>query len=145
VRAIPGRQPVPVVEPAPVAAEPRTPEPEVVAGEVGAVVLARWLAERERGERDFVLIDVREPWEQEICRIAGGESMPMSQLRVLPDPVGALDDLTGGRPAVLYCKSGARSGQLLSALNGAGVTGIGHLTGGVLAWIDQVDPGLTRY
>jgi adenylyltransferase/sulfurtransferase len=72
----------------------------------------------------------------------------MSQWRELSDADGFLELLrsTGGKKqTVLYCKSGGRSGQLLQVLHRVGATDVQHLRGGVLAWIDDVDPGQRKY
>jgi len=53
--------------------------------------------------------------------------------------------VTGGRQLVLHCKSGGRSAQALQLARAAGFADAVHLEGGVLAWIDQIDPGQPRY
>ena len=60
------------------------------------------------------------------------------------DPAQTVAAVSAGRPVVLYCKSGARSGRLLEALRAAGADDVMHLRGGVLAWIDEVDPSQPR-
>jgi len=114
------------------------------AGTVTATELAAMLADRDAGAADFVLVDVREPWEREIVAIPGAVPVPMAEIRsgaALP----RLAELAAGRRVVLHCKSGARSAEALATLRGAGFTGAAHVTGGVLAWVDDVDPGLARY
>jgi adenylyltransferase/sulfurtransferase len=114
------------------------------AGTVTATELAAMLADRDAGGTDFVLVDVREPWEREIVTIPGAVPVPMAEIRsgaALP----RLAELAAGRPIVVHCKSGSRSAEALATLRGAGFTGAAHVTGGVLAWVDDVDPGLARY
>ncbi len=86
------------------------------------------------------LIDVREPAEWEINRIPGAQLISRSALE---SPAGLA--LLPDRPAVLYCKTGGRSGQALAALRNAGITSARHLRGGIEAWADEFDPDMARY
>ncbi len=117
------------------------------AGAPGAITvgeLARLLAERERGAGDFVLVDVREPAERQIAVIPGAVSLPLGELQA-GDAGAVLERVAGGRRIVLHCKSGARSAQALELARAAGRADAVHVEGGVLAWIDQIDPGQPRY
>src|SRR4051794_17191739 len=106
--------------------------------------LADRLERRRRGEDDFVLVDVREPGEWEIVRIPGSVLVPLGRLR--DGGAGAeLAGIGGGKPIVLHCKSGGRSAEALRLAHAAGFTDAVHVTGGVLAWIEQIDPGQPRY
>jgi molybdopterin/thiamine biosynthesis adenylyltransferase/rhodanese-related sulfurtransferase len=106
--------------------------------------LADRLERRERGEDDFVLVDVREPAEWEIARIPGAVLVPLDRLRD-GRAAGELAVVGGGKPIVLHCKSGGRSAQALRLARAAGFTDAVHVSGGVLAWIDEIDPGQPRY
>jgi sulfur-carrier protein adenylyltransferase/sulfurtransferase len=57
----------------------------------------------------------------------------------------AFDLIPFDRPVVLHCRSGARSATALQLLRAAGHPDARHLAGGVLAWVDEVDPSLPRY
>jgi adenylyltransferase/sulfurtransferase len=103
---------------------------------VSARDLAGWLAER----RDLVLVDVREPAERAIVDIPGAVGIPLQEL--LDNPRARL---TTDRPVVLYCRSGVRSERAGLALLASGHPDVAHLAGGVLAWVDEVDPSLPRY
>jgi adenylyltransferase/sulfurtransferase len=120
----------------------------VVDGESSDTITAPELAERlrrrERGEDKFVLVDVREPGEWEIVRIPGAVLLPLDRLRD-GRAAAELTALTSGGQVVLHCKSGGRSAQALQLARAAGFVDAVHLEGGVLAWIDQVDPGQPRY
>ena len=102
--------------------------------------LARRLAGRGPAD-DFTLVDVREPNERDIVTIPGAVGVPL----------GTLLDGRGGelvprdRPVVLYCRSGVRSEKAARVLLASGHPDVAHLAGGVLAWVDQVDPSLPRY
>jgi adenylyltransferase/sulfurtransferase len=111
---------------------------------VTARELAELLAKRDAGDADFVLVDVREPGEREIVAIPGSVLVPVGGIRTgaaLP----RLSELAAGKPLILHCKSGGRSAEALSLLRANGFSGVRHLAGGVLAWVDDVDPGQPRY
>lgn len=87
-----------------------------------------------------VLIDVREPYEAEIVQIPGSRLVPLAEFVADPQAyAGPADDV------VLYCKSGGRSAQALQAARDAGLRRARHLEGGVLAWVEQVQPDARRY
>ena len=52
----------------------------------------------------------------------------------------AMDTLPRDKDIVLYCKSGARSAHVVEVLTSAGFTRLGHLTGGILAWVHEIEP-----
>lgn len=117
-----------------------TPQETVTARE-----LAELLEARDRGETTFALIDVREDWERDLVAIPGALHVPLQD--VLERGTAALPAGVEGT-VVLHCKAGARSAQALTALRGDYALRedtVKHLDGGVLAWIDQVDPSLPRY
>ena len=103
--------------------------------------LEEWLAERERGERDFELIDVREPNEYEINRIPGAVLIPKGDFLTGE----ALSRLPQDRQVVLHCKSGQRSAEVLAVVKGAGLADAVHVGGGVAAWVNQIDPSQPSY
>jgi sulfur-carrier protein adenylyltransferase/sulfurtransferase len=97
------------------------------------------LAERiERGDT-LEIIDVREPHEWAIGHIPGARLVPLSQI---PDEIPHLDK---ARETILYCKVGARSEFAARQLAEAGVRNVRNLAGGILRWIDDVDPAMPRY
>jgi adenylyltransferase/sulfurtransferase len=87
---------------------------------------------------DFVLIDVREPHEFEICNL-GGELIPLGTLG------GKLRELDREAHIVVHCRSGARSAKAVAALREAGFGDTWNLHGGILAWIERIDSSLTKY
>lgn len=97
------------------------------------------LAERlARGEQ-LEIIDVREPYEWQIAHIPGARLVPLDRI---PAEIPRLDKR---RTFVLYCKVGARSAYAARQLAEAGVADVRNLSGGILRWIDDVDPSLPRY
>jgi molybdopterin/thiamine biosynthesis adenylyltransferase/rhodanese-related sulfurtransferase len=103
--------------------------------------LETWLQERETGERDFLLVDVREPNEAEINHIPGAVLIPKGDFL----NGSALGDLPSDKQVVLHCKSGVRSAEVLAVLKGAGFADAVHVGGGVVAWVNQVDPSQPSY
>ena len=96
---------------------------------------------RERGETDFVLIDVREPGEFEIVSIPGSILIPKGQFL----DGSALADLPTDKQIVLHCKLGGRSAECLAVVKGAGFSDAVHVGGGVLAWVNQIEPDKPIY
>ena len=110
-------------------------------GTITASELSSMLAERSRGGRDFLLVDVREPGEHAIVSIDGAVLIP--QGRILDGSV--LAELPTDRQIVLHCKAGVRSAECLAVLRAAGFADARHLGGGILAWIDRIEPHKPRY
>jgi adenylyltransferase/sulfurtransferase len=107
----------------------------------GATITATQLKEMlDRGD-DIFLVDVREPNEYEIVSIPGAKLIPKGEFL----SGAALEHLPQDKQIVLHCKSGARSAECLAVLKKAGFADSVHVGGGVLAWINQVDPSLPAY
>lgn len=86
------------------------------------------------------LVDVREPHELAICKLDGNIHIPMNQL---PTRMNELEKYKG-EEVIVYCRSGGRSGQCVQYLRNAGFNAV-NLTGGILAWSDDVDSSVTKY
>lgn len=86
-----------------------------------------------------VIVDVREPAEAAICWLPGARLIPLSEL---PSRLGELDR---SAEIVIHCKSGARSAHAVALLRANGFNRAYNLSGGVLAWINEIDPSLRRY
>ena len=95
-------------------------------------------AKRDRGEH-FLLLDVREPHEYAIAKIEGSRLIP---LREVPNRLGEIER---DAEIVVHCKSGMRSAKACGILRQAGYTNVRNMKGGILAWSDQVDPGVPKY
>jgi adenylyltransferase/sulfurtransferase len=98
-------------------------------------------ARLDRGDRLFVL-DVREPSEYQISRIAGSTLIPLGELpkRLAEVPSGA-----DAPDVVVHCKMGGRSAKAVKQLIDAGFTRVQNLKGGILAWSDRIDPSQPKY
>ncbi len=90
------------------------------------------------GEPPAVL-DVREGWELEIARLEGAVHIPMNEI---PE---RLQELDPARELVVICRSGARSLRVAEYLAGRGFSRVANLSGGILAWGEDIDPTLRAY
>jgi adenylyltransferase/sulfurtransferase len=108
---------------------------------ISVATLDGWLKERNDGGRDFVLVDVREPNEYEINRIPGSVLIPKGEFA----RGDGFEHLNSDKQVVLYCKTGRRSAELLPVLKGAGFADAVHVGGGVVAWVNQIDPSQPAY
>ena len=105
---------------------------------------------RTRGDK-LLLLDVRQPWEHELARIADDVLIPLNELPARLDELDALDDPAGrtaidGAPLVVcYCHHGLRSLDAAAFLERNGVARVASLAGGIDAWSRLIDPGVPRY
>ncbi len=88
---------------------------------------------------DVAVVDVREPYEIAICRIEGAREIPLGDLPHRAHELPRDTDL------VLVCRSGARSAQAAAFLRAQGFPRARNLQGGILEWIDRVDPTQPKY
>jgi len=107
----------------------------------GSTISAKDLAAMLDAGDDIFLVDVREPNEYEIVSIPGATLIPKGEFL----NGSALENMPQDKQIVLHCKSGARSAEALAIVKNAGFTDAVHVGGGVLAWINQVDPSLPSY
>ncbi len=87
----------------------------------------------------LLLVDVREPWEYEICRIEGARLLPLG---TLPANLALLEE---AEEVVLYCHHGMRSLDAAAWLRAQGVVGARSLAGGIERWSREIDPSIPRY
>ena len=87
----------------------------------------------------FILVDVREPYEYDICNITGSKLIPLGELPARLSELDSADDI------VLHCKVGGRSAKALKILQDAGFRKLSNLQGGIQAWSEKVDPSVPRY
>lgn len=110
-------------------------------GAVSATELAELLRRRERGEVDFELVDVREPGEIEIVSVPGARAVHLDRFRAGDGGQELRHDV----PVVMLCKSGVRSAEAAALLARTGRDQVSNLTGGILAWVRDVDPSQPVY
>lgn len=82
------------------------------------------------GEKDFLLLDVREEYEYATDQM-GGQLIPLNKLAT------SLDQLEKDRHIVVHCRSGQRSSKALELLQKQGFTKVQNLLGGILAWRER--------
>jgi adenylyltransferase/sulfurtransferase len=112
---------------------------------ISVVTLEQMLKERAEGTRNFVLVDVREPNEAEINHIPGAVLIPKGDF-LNGSALEQLGQISGGdKQIVLHCKTGVRSAEALAILKGAGYADAVHVGGGVVAWVNQIDPSQPSY
>ena len=115
-----------------------TPAVANVASE-GDEVTVEDLKDRLDANDGVFLLDVREPQEFEICRIPGSTLIPLGGLPK------RLNELEGNDDMIVHCKSGVRSGKAVKLLHEVGFKKAKNLRGGILAWIEKIDPSLPKY
>ena len=104
---------------------------------LSATDLASWIADDARAKP--LLLDVREPWEFDTCRINGSQLMPMQSVPMRQE------ELDPEQAVVCICHHGARSMQVAAFLERAGFANVTNLTGGIHAWAQLVDPSMPTY
>lgn len=87
---------------------------------------------------ELQLIDIRETNEYDYCNI-GAELIPMGDL------MANIDRIARDKDVVLHCKSGGRSSAMVKALMSRGFDNVINLSGGIMAWADQIDPSIPKY
>ena len=92
----------------------------------------------DQGESVFVL-DVRNPPEIEICRIAGSTVIPLGDLP------SRFQELDPDQEMVVHCKSGVRSSKAIAFLTQQGFRNLKNLQGGILEWASTIDPAMPTY
>lgn len=102
-------------------------------------ITAQELKERLVKQHEMQLVDVREPFEFELCNL-GGELIPLGEL-----PKQA-NRIRRDVPVVLICHHGFRSAQAINYLTQRlGYENLLNLKGGIHAWATQVDPTMRVY
>jgi rhodanese-related sulfurtransferase len=106
-----------------------------MSGEISVEELQRW---RKDGKA-FVLLDVREPDEVAIVRVADSTWIPM---REIPQRVGELDP---SLPVAVMCHHGGRSERVAAFLAARGFAEAVNVDGGIDAYAERIEPSLARY
>jgi molybdopterin/thiamine biosynthesis adenylyltransferase/rhodanese-related sulfurtransferase/molybdopterin converting factor small subunit len=116
---------------------PAAPEPVAVnhATEITSIELKQRM---DRGDA-LKIVDVREPNEYQINRIPGSELIPLG------DIPKRYAELNKGDEIVVHCKMGGRSAKAADFLRSVGFTRVLNLKGGILDWVEKVDPSQPKY
>ncbi len=119
---------------------PAQPDPCCAAGENGEGLISPGeVKARMDGGKPFVLIDVREPHEWDICHIEGAKLIPLGELE------SRIGDLDADEEIIIHCKMGGRGAQAQDILTANGFDNVLNMAGGILRWADDVDPSLAKY
>ena len=102
-------------------------------------ISAKEVSERIAQGEKFLLVDVREPWEYELCRIPGAKLIPLGT------PAGNLNILLDAGDVICYCHHGMRSLDAASWLRQQGVERAKSMAGGIERWSAEIDPKVPRY
>ncbi|HUW98166.1 MAG TPA: rhodanese-like domain-containing protein [Acidiferrobacter sp.] len=86
-----------------------------------------------------VLLDVREPWERNLCSLPNSLHAPMQQI---PATIASLDP---EKEVIVYCHTGIRSFHVGKFLEHNGFKNVANLAGGIARWAQAVDPTMARY
>ena len=119
-----------------------TPPAAAVPADAGHDVSVEQLKATLDTGRPVYVLDVREPNEFQICRIPGSVLIPLAQL---PNRLNELPAPGDARELIVHCKMGGRSAKAVKLLHEQGFTQARNLTGGILAWIDRIDPHQPKY
>ncbi|AFC24750.1 molybdopterin-synthase adenylyltransferase MoeB [Saprospira grandis] len=115
--------------------EAKEEQPVAAVPSISVQELKQWQEE----SKAFVLIDVREPYEQEIVDI-GGQLIPKGEIEQQLDQIPKTGDV------VVHCRSGKRSADVIALLQAEyGYTNLLNLEGGILAYAKEVDQELATY
>jgi adenylyltransferase/sulfurtransferase len=95
-------------------------------------------ARLDRGEK-LVLVDVREPWEYELCRIEGAKLVPLGSLSASLQTLPEVDEV------ICYCHHGMRSLDAAAWLRFQGIEKAKSMIGGIERWSLDIDPKVPRY
>jgi len=116
---------------------PAAPEPAAVnsATEITSVELKQRM---DRGDA-LKIVDVREPNEYQINRIPGSELIPLGDIPKRYAELNKNDEI------VVHCKMGGRSAKAADFLRSVGFTKVLNLKGGILDWVEKVDPSQPKY
>jgi adenylyltransferase/sulfurtransferase len=116
---------------------PETKEEKALRNGIPQMTVQELKQRMDAGE-DFLLLDVREPYEYQIANL-GGKLIPQNDV---PQRLGELER---DKEIVVHCKSGGRSQRIAEFLKQAGYANVSNVAGGILAWSDQIDPSLPKY
>jgi rhodanese-related sulfurtransferase len=86
-----------------------------------------------------VLLDVRQDWETQLCRLPNAVHIPIEEIELRVDELNAQDDI------VVYCHQGVRSAAVAEYLRSLGFASVRNLSGGLDAWARTIDPSMRRY
>ncbi|MFN3927135.1 MAG: molybdopterin-synthase adenylyltransferase MoeB [Pseudanabaenaceae cyanobacterium] len=109
--------------------------PEITVQELKAII--------DRNDNQYLIVDVRNPNEWEICRLPNTVLIPLPELEN-GTGVAKIQELAAGRKVLVHCRTGGRSAKAVAMLQQAGMTAF-NVKGGTHAWSDEIDPTVPKY
>ncbi len=106
-------------------------------GAIPEISVSQLKQKLESGE-EFILLDVREIHEHQICHIPQAHLVPLGTIP------GVLDELDPAKKYIVHCKIGGRSAQAVALMRQAGLDAT-NVKGGILAWAKEIDPEMAVY
>ena len=100
------------------------------------------LEQRLKAGEDWLLLDVRQPEEWEICNLSHRGSALLAPLNALP---AYEQKIPKDKPIAVYCHHGIRSQYAIQYLQQQGFEQLYNLEGGIHAWAEEVEPRMNRY
>jgi rhodanese-related sulfurtransferase len=91
------------------------------------------------GQAAPLLLDVRQDWETQICRLPNAVHIPIEELEQRVDELDPQDQI------VVYCHQGVRSAAVAEYLRSVGFRDVKNLSGGLDLWARTIDPSMRRY
>jgi adenylyltransferase/sulfurtransferase len=116
---------------------PETKEDQTVKNGIPQLSVKDLKQRLDSGE-DVYILDVREPFEYQIANI-GGKLIPQN------DVPQRLAEIPRDREIVVHCKMGGRSQKIAEYLHQSGYPRVTNVSGGIIAWSEQVDPSVPKY
>jgi rhodanese-related sulfurtransferase len=86
-----------------------------------------------------LLLDVRQDWETQLCRLPNAVHIPIEEIELRSDELSRED------PIVVYCHQGVRSAAVAEYLRSLGFADVRNLSGGLDLWARTIDPAMRRY
>jgi adenylyltransferase/sulfurtransferase len=86
-----------------------------------------------------LLLDVRQAWETQLCRLPNSVHIPIEEIELRTEELNPADEI------VVYCHQGVRSAAVVQYLRDLGFTNVKNLAGGLDAWARIVDHAMRRY
>ena len=117
---------------------PQAAAAEAAEAPIPAMTVRELKQKLDNGDK-FVLLDVREPFEWDICHLDQAKLIPLGQLPSRMSELDSADDI------VIHCKSGVRSAKAVRLLQEAGFSKLHNVEGGITAWAEEVDSTVPKY
>ena len=90
-------------------------------------------------DEDFMLLDVRNIQEVLFSKINGSIHIPMNEI------MKRINELDSNKEIIIQCKSGKRSARVCEYLMTQNFKNVKNLTGGIIAWSDEIDNSIQVY